>query len=419
MKAGRVITSAGEDIERGEIVIVDGEVSLVGVGLEYPKNAEVIEARDQVVMPGLIDAHSRFGLRGLRRNGVNGDATTDDEVYLNQIDFEPMLRHGFTLAGYYPDGNGITGTATVYQTAGDPDEQLVKRGAYLLIDFTSQPGARNTLSGALRKAKSELDKVEKAREEWEKKKKKEAEEKAKREAEEAEKKKEQESGGEKKGAADEREEKPAGGEGEKEDEVGEFEPPPIDKSVRPLADLIKGDGSTPALIEVRRASDLLHLDQVLEPYDEFAHRFLVLATGFTDLNHVAELFGEREAFIAMVPAMSTFPQTTTYFNAPAELSRAGCTIAFVPQFDGESAYEQFRTGAAELVRAGLGRADAIGALSARPAELLGVGNKFGTIETGKQADLAFFDADPLAPGARVTRVMIAGQTVWEREDESR
>lgn len=438
IKAARVITVSGEEIERGEVVIVDGKVSLVGVGLEYPKSAEVIEARDQVVMPGLIDCHSRWGLPFAIRSGINGSATVDAELYLDGIDFEPMLRQGFIAAAMYPDGSGVQGKATVYRTAGDADDRVLKRDAYVLIDLTSQPQGRNTLRDAIARAKKEIEKVEKARAEWEQKK-KEAEEKAKQEAEakkaEDEKAKEPpKPEGEpppqppppsaQDGATPDAAEPETPPEGqppaeEKKDEVGEFVPPPIDDAVKPIVALLKGEAGTPALIEVSRAGDVLHLDQVLENIDAFEYRLLITHPTGSDFGYVVETLGDRGAFVAVSPALGTVPQTSRLINIPAELQRAGCSIAFMPAADNEGSLENVLQGAAELVRAGFDRAEALKSLTLRPAELVGLGASHGTIEEGREADLIFLSADPFAAATRVERVMIGGEIVWDRGGDDR
>ena len=62
IKAGRVITVSGEEFAPGIVVIEDGTVSAVGSGIEYPLSAKVIDARHETVMPGFVNARSRFGL---------------------------------------------------------------------------------------------------------------------------------------------------------------------------------------------------------------------------------------------------------------------------------------------------------------------------------------------------------------------
>ena len=67
--------------------------------------------------------------------------------------------------------------------------------------------------------------------------------------------------------------------------------------------------------------------------------------------------------------------------------------------------------AAMAVAWGLGRDDAIKALTMNAAEILGVADRMGTIEPGKDANLFIVDGDPLEVRATVTHVVIAGRPV--------
>lgn len=71
---------------------------------------------------------------------------------------------------------------------------------------------------------------------------------------------------------------------------------------------------------------------------------------------------------------------------------------------------------AELVRYGLTREVAIASVTSEPARLLGLGDRMGTVEAGKEPHFVLFDADPLEPGAKVMKTIIAGEVVWDRED---
>jgi adenine deaminase len=79
----------------------------------------------------------------------------------------------------------------------------------------------------------------------------------------------------------------------------------------------------------------------------------------------------------------------------------------------DAALDELRTRLAELVRAGLPRDAALKAVTLNAAKLLGIQDRLGTVEKGKDADLIFLDGDPLGPETRVTRVMIGGDIVWE------
>ena len=62
IRGGTVMTAAGEEIEGGDVLLVDGRIESVGVGLDAPAGATVIEADGRFVTPGIIDTHSHLGV---------------------------------------------------------------------------------------------------------------------------------------------------------------------------------------------------------------------------------------------------------------------------------------------------------------------------------------------------------------------
>lgn len=412
IKAGRVITVAGEEYVQAEIVLVDGKVRLVGKSLDYPKSAKVIDARREVVMPGMIHPGTRWQLSGYTRSGVHGDRSAAKEVYLDRIDFEPLLKAGFTAVCFYPTGTGITGLGAVYRTAGEKKSRELG-AAYLRTTMSSPARDKKTLRDAVAKARKEIEKVEKARKDWEEKQKKAKEEAAKK-AKETPKDDEtpKVEPKPKTAAGDTPEEEEEAKDTEKKPEV--FTPPKIDPAVLPFVQWIRDKKGPTPLFELNRASDLRHLDDALRTASELPATLLYLAgSSSLDYHHVVEDLVERKALVLVQPRMGNLPNTVTRRNLAAELALAGCEVVLLPTSDSTSALEQFRVRLADLVRASLPREEALKAVTVRPAKVLGIQDRLGTIEKGKDADLIFLDGDPLNPHTRVTRVMTLGEIVWE------
>ena len=61
IRGGTIMTAAGEEIEGGDVLLVDGRIKSVGVGLDAPAGTAVIEADGRFVTPGIIDTHSHLG----------------------------------------------------------------------------------------------------------------------------------------------------------------------------------------------------------------------------------------------------------------------------------------------------------------------------------------------------------------------
>ncbi|MBL1218574.1 MAG: hypothetical protein D8M59_13910 [Planctomycetes bacterium] len=422
IKAGKVITVSGEEYAPGEIVIIDGKVELVGRGLEYPKPARVIEAPYETVMPGFVHPHSRYGMARYSASGVHGNYKADEYAVVDDIEFEDFLKAGFTTVCYFANGTGIPGTSVVYRTGGAEDDRVLKGTSYLRVTMSRPSRDKRAFAGALDKAKAEIDKVEKAKKEWEEaqKKKKEEEEAAKKKQQEEDAKKEGGQPEKKADAAGKGDEKKENGEdGEKPAEPEKFEPPKIDPAVQPLVDWLEGNLAMPPLIEVSSASDVVHFDDVMKKWEdkELAYRLYLTRGG--DYNYVMNRLVEGETIVMSDLGVRTLPQTMITFNMVGELFAAGCEIALVPVYDAPVGFDRFRADVTELIRYGITREEALRAVTLNSAKLIGVDDRVGSIEKGKDADFVFVNGDdPLDPLARISRVMILGETVWESEDDA-
>jgi len=397
IRAGRIVTGTGETIENGMIVIVDGEITGVGRSVEHPRTARIIDARDQVVMPGLIHARTRHGLPNYGRTGQRANLKAADDIYAELIDFDELLRNGFTTAVFVPPGSGIPGRATVQRTGGPEAHRVLEETGYLRITMTAAGRDKATLRSALQAAQREIDKVETARKEWEKK----QEEAAKEKPAEAPK---EGTGG---ARADDDKREPE----KKPDAPKEFTPPAIPAALRPIVDLIRREPGAVALIELGNASGLLHTEEVIGRYENLPVMFFLQST-VGDFHNVVGRLGERGALVLTGPDLTRIPNTVIRYNTVAELFRAGAEVAVIPS----GSLDTMRSQLAELVRSGLPREDALRAITVNTARVAGVEDRLGTIEAGKHADLIFLDSDPLDGLSRVTRTMIRGETVWSSGD---
>ncbi|PYU41863.1 MAG: hypothetical protein DMG54_18065, partial [Acidobacteria bacterium] len=59
----KIFTLAGSAIEDGTLLIRDGKIAAVGVGIEVPAEAQVIDAKGLQVYPGIFDSITQMGLR--------------------------------------------------------------------------------------------------------------------------------------------------------------------------------------------------------------------------------------------------------------------------------------------------------------------------------------------------------------------
>lgn len=424
IEAGRVITVTGEEYAPGQVVIEDGKIILVGQKLDVPRSARRIRAPRETVMPGLILARTRFGLASYPRSGLRGDAKGKDELHAGEIDQRPLQRAGFVAAAYVPAGTGMPGQASVVAVGGD-GVRVIEESAYLPFSFVSNARDRKTLAGAFDKAKKEIEKVDKARAAWEKK---QAEAKKKAEAEKKPGPEKKDDGKKDDGKKDDGKKAPPPADPKKKPAGGpdkasptEFKAPPIDPTVAPLVPIIKKEkNALPLVFEIGGAGNFRHLQQVLEDLDEVREserqrNILMVPSARTEQRAIVEDLGKWKATVITVPMLSAIPQTRTQLNLPGELAAAGCRLVFLPASDTELEFLRLRSRVAELVRTGLSREDGLKALTHNPAQFLRIADRYGSIEKGRVADLIFLDGDPLAAATEVTRTMVDGKIVWERE----
>lgn len=70
--------------------------------------------------------------------------------------------------------------------------------------------------------------------------------------------------------------------------------------------------------------------------------------------------------------------------------------------------------AALAVKAGMDETDALKAITINAAEIIGLADRIGSIEPGKDADLIIMNGDPLELKTRVEHVLINGRTVYHQ-----
>lgn len=388
VKAGKIVTVSGEDIHDGVIVIVNGKIRAVGKGLDYPGNAKIIDASDMVVMPGMINPHTRIGLTPYIRTGVHGDLTVADEYFPDESLNEELLDFGYTALGLYAGGRGVTGRGLVVRTGGDESLRVLLSPAHLWVTFD-----KKTFRAALKKAQAEIDKVEKARKEFE------------------EKQKKAKQAGKKPPAT-----QPATQPTTQPTTQPVFTPPKIDPAHQVLVDLIQKKEGLFAFLATRRASDVIHWLDLLDDY-EIAHKFQLRNFVQTDYDAVVEQLGEKKSQIVLLPYLNYVMYSAERMHLIKALSEAECEVSLVPLFDSVREFGVMRKRLTDLVRDGWSREDALKSVTLNPARLLGLGDRLGSIEKGKEPDLIFLDGDPLDPFARVRKVMIAGRIIHTVEGD--
>lgn len=100
------------------------------------------------------------------------------------------------------------------------------------------------------------------------------------------------------------------------------------------------------------------------------------------------------------------------------LAKAGVKYAFqTDQFLYGTSYLWYQ--AATAVRNGLSRSEALRAVTLAPAEILGLGNRIGSLEKGKDGNVVVLTGDPLDAQSWVDLVLIEGRVVYDRSKDEK
>ena len=158
-----------------------------------------------------------------------------------------------------------------------------------------------------------------------------------------------------------------------------------------------------------RADEILMLLRVADDY------------GFKirTLQHVLEGYKVAKEIAAHGAGASTFSDWWAYkveafdaipYNA-ALMMRKGVLVSL--NCDSDELMRHLNAEAAKTMKyGGLNETEALSLITINPAKQLGIDNSVGSIEVGKDADLAIFDKHPLSNYAKVEKVFIDGQDVF-------
>lgn len=369
-------------IENGVVVIEDGSITAVGpaASTAIPEGMRVMEA--SVVTPGLVDAHSTVGLTGYLNQPDDQDQLDNSapvQPHLRAIDaYNPhdrlvqWLRElGITTVhtGHGP-GALVSGQTMVVKTVGNTvDAALVEDGTMVVanlgawaLDRESAPGTRAKQIAMLRQA---LLRAQSGGEEWD------------------------------------------GDEDEDEDE--DEAPGSRDLVNEAFASVVRGE--RPLLVTANRAQDIM---SALRIADEFGIE--VIIDGAADAHMLLDELRTSGVSVILHPTMArnSGEMENAAFTTAATLAEAG--IPFALQSGYEAYVPKSRVVLWEAGFAaghGLAPEDALASVTIEAARIIGMDERVGSLEVGKDGDVAMFNGDPLEYVTHVTGVVIDGYLVSE------
>lgn len=379
LKNARIITISGQDIAKGTIVIEDGRISQVGAGVEVPWDADVIDATGKVVMPGFVEAHTSEGM------GWGGGQPSNERVLevpfvsaKDAIDpiswfMEDALRDGVTTILAMPGNDTlIGGTGVVVKPYGKSVQDILVRD-YIGMKFSLQPrsdSSRMAHIARLRKYFADLaDYVAQYNQ-------------RKADATEA-----------------------------KEPFTEELDP-----RRQPVLDLLAG--KLKAFCYCPTASDVVKAFALSAEL-----KFPITPVLGPDCYKAAEFLGKQGTPVILDPQLVVWEtneeiETEEMRVVPKIMAAAG--VKFVLQRNpGSVDARYFWMQAARCVAYGVSREEALKAITLYPAEIIGLGDRVGSVETGKDANLLILTGNPLDAQTWVDQVLIGGEVVYKRSQDPR
>ena len=168
-------------------------------------------------------------------------------------------------------------------------------------------------------------------------------------------------------------------------------------------------GARPLLVTVQRASDIL---TALRVADEF--RIKVVLDGAAEAQAVVDPIRKAGVGVIVHPTMARHggQLENASFETASVLRQAGIPIALQTGFEGYvPKVRVLLFEAAAAAANGLGTEGALAASTIESAKLLGIADRVGSLEAGKDGDLALFDGDPFEFATRCTGVVIEGEVM--------
>jgi imidazolonepropionase-like amidohydrolase len=384
-----ILTVSHGTIERGSILIKDGKIAEVGSSIKAPKDAMVIDAAGQFVMPGIIDCHSHIAVEGSVNEGsvsVSSIANIAEVLDSDDVDIYRDLAGGVTTANIlHGSANSIGGQTIVIKLRwGQPASKLPFEGALPGIKFAlgenpkrsnfsiagqpkrypaSRMGVEETIRGAFTEARDY------------------------------------------KNSWDSYNKRVAAGE-------KNLISPRRDLRLEPLVEVLEGKRYVHS--HCYREDEILMLMRVAKEFGFKVRTF----------QHVLEGYKVADELAAAGVGASTFSDWWAYkveaydaipYNA-ALMTRRGVVVS-INSDDAEEATHLNQEAAKSMKFGGLTHDESLKMVTINPAIQLGIDKRVGSIDVGKDADLVIYNHDPLSAYAVAQKTIVDGRILFDRDKD--
>jgi len=369
---GTVYPVSSPKLDSATVILRDGRIAAIGRGIAIPPDATVVDAKGKWVTPGLIHAGSSLGIR-LTDSGAQEE--TQEDVVLGEVKASfnvaeaidpasmtiPVVRaEGVTTALTMPLEGLIPGQAVVIDLAGDRlEDMLVRSPAAMIVDLGQggKTGGGGSRAGALFRLRLIL-----------------------RDAKEYAQRKE------------------------------DFRKAQIQPLAAPAPELEALQpvlaGELPMLVIANRRSDIASALRIAK---EFSLRIVIW--GGAEAWQIASDLALAKVPVVLEPLTDVprFNALNARLDNATLLRKAGVEVVAAQR---DAAFSRdLRTAAGNEVRNGMTWDDALRSVTLAAATALGIGQRTGSLETGKAANVVVWSRDPFEFSSRAEHVFIRGVDV--------
>lgn len=376
LKNGKVLTMTGVNYDAGDVLVADGKIRAVGVGLCAPEGAQVIDCTGRTVMPGMIDAHCHIGLSedGTMYEGEDSNEAVNpvtphvraiDGINPADVAIREARLGGVTTVCVGPgNSNVFGGVMSVFKTRGSRIDDMLMKETFAVKAALGEgpketyapkkvmPMTRMGIAGLMRehlvRARTYLDKK-------------------------------------------------ASGRLDK-----------IDLRYEALGRVLERE--IPLVVHANRMDDIY---TALRIKREFAIDLVL--TQASDAYLMADAIREAGVPVVLASVLTgrlSVEMARMSHRAPVVLEQAGVTYCI--STDAPPVPIQFLpTSAASAVREGLDPEAALRAVTITPARVLGIDERVGSLEPGKDADIVVYGGSPFNLMSRIELVMMDGEIVTD------
>lgn len=382
----RIFTVTNGIIEDGTIIVKDGKIDQVGKDVKIPKGIPVYDLAGKSITPGFIDAHCHVGVfnEGTGEIGNDGNDCSNplaphlkaaDGIYTDDEAFRDALEHGVTTLCIGPGSANVIGgqMALVKPKSRILEEMLLADYIGLKCAFGENPKrvyeqkgimplTRMGVAAVLRKALQDALNYQAKKEHHDRDKPEEGKEKA-----------------------------------------------PFETNYQHEVLLEVLDGKKPLRAHAHRSDDIQTAIRIAE---EFGVRIVI--EHCTEGHKIADYLAKKGVSVILGPINTSKPKVElrdATIETAKILEDAG--VRFAVMTDAPiNRIGDLLDNVRLCVRHGLTRETGLKAITIHPAQILGYEKRLGSIEPGKDADLAVFNGDPFDFMATVSASLIEGEVVY-------